>query len=119
VIRDPKRIIQLYELAVALLVALFVARLPANSLFQVFILVLVLLLLVTDWNRTVLDFARPTSLYARWVEAPIDIDSSCKSFLYQGRVQRVHVALTSHVDALRHRFDVYLAEPFDSDVERV
>jgi hypothetical protein len=83
-IRDPKRIIEPYELAAALLAALFLGRLPIRSPLRVSIVVLVLLLLVADWNRTVLDFDRPTSVYARWVEAPIDIDSSCKSFFIKG-----------------------------------
>ena len=48
------------------------------------IVMLVFLLIVTEWNRNVLDFARPISVYARWVEAPIDIDSSCKSFFIKG-----------------------------------
>jgi hypothetical protein len=84
VIRDPKRIIYLYELAVVLVTALFLIRLPRNSLFRVSIALLMLYLLVTEWNRTVFDFARPMSVYRRWVEAPIDIDPSCESFFVKG-----------------------------------
>jgi hypothetical protein len=79
-IRDPKRIIETYELAVVLLAALFLARLPRTAPFRVAIAVLAFLLLVTRWNGNVLGFERSTSVYSRWVEAPIAIDGSCKSF---------------------------------------
>jgi hypothetical protein len=91
VIRDPTRIIEVYELAVALLAGLLLAQLPRSSPFRISIVLVVLLLLVTTWNRSVLNFARPTSVYARWVEAPIDIDSSCRSFF----IKRASDAYTS------------------------
>jgi len=47
----------------------------------------VFLLLVTDWSREVFDFGRPTSVYTRWVKAPIDIDASCKCFFIKGASQ--------------------------------
>ncbi len=83
-IRDPKRMIEGYELAVALLAALFLTRLPSKSPLRVFIAALVLFVVVSTWNRQTLEFDRPTDVYARWVEAPIDVDASCKSFFIKG-----------------------------------
>ena len=84
VIRDPRRIIEVYELAVALLAALFLTQLPRNAWLRVSMSVLVFLLLVTERNRNVFDFARPIGVHARWITAPIDIDSSCRSFFING-----------------------------------
>jgi len=45
---------------------------------------LVLVLIVTSWNRETFAFERPTALFDQWVQAPIDIDPSCRSFFIQG-----------------------------------
>jgi hypothetical protein len=83
-IRDPKRIIEGYELAVAILAALFLARLPRRSVPRVTVALCLCLLIVTDWNTTTFKFSRPIDIYARWVEAPIEIDPSCESFFIKG-----------------------------------
>jgi hypothetical protein len=88
VIRDPTRIITVYELAVVLLTALFVTQLPRKSLFRISIALLLLFLLVTEWNPEVFDFERPIGVYNHWVETPIDIDSSCESFFIKGASER-------------------------------
>ena len=100
VIRDPKRIIEPYELAVVLLTGLFMTRLPRTSAFRMSIAVFVLLLLVTERNREVFDFGRPTSVYDRWVTAPIDIDASCQSFFIKG-------ASTSYMSRSGHMWSLY------------
>ena len=83
-IRDPKRVIEAYELAATFLAALFLARLPRRSPVRVAMALVVLLLMVTDWNPTIFKFSRPIDVYRRWVEAPIAIDPSCESFFIKG-----------------------------------
>jgi hypothetical protein len=83
-IRDPKRIIHLYELAVVLVTALFLAQLPRQSAFRTAATSLVLLLTLADWNRQTFGFGRPVAVYERWVAAPIDVDRSCRSFFIKG-----------------------------------
>ncbi len=80
VIRDPKRIIPLYELTATLVLALILTRLHARSAFRVIAGAFVCVLLVTARNPERFDFLRPIPIFARWVEAPIDIDRSCRSF---------------------------------------
>ena len=99
VIRDPGRIIPLYELAVVALVALFISRHPSTSLRRKATTALVLILLVVEWNPEVFDFGRPRSLYAHWVEGPIDIDRSCKSFYIKGASQE-YMSRSFHMWAL-------------------
>jgi len=81
-IRDPKRIIYLYELAVVLVTALLMKRASAKA--RGIITAVVIVLLLTQWNRETLAFERPTAVYDRWVAAPIDIDPSCRSFFIKG-----------------------------------
>ena len=83
-IRDPKRVIECYELAATFLAALFLARLPRRSPMRIAMALTVLLLIVTDWNPAIFKFSRPIDVYARWVEAPIAIDPSCESFFIKG-----------------------------------
>jgi hypothetical protein len=83
-IRDPKRIIEFYELAATALAALFLAQLPRRAPFRILTVLIVFFLLATNWNRNVFTFARPTAIYDRWVEAPIAVDSSCEAFFIRG-----------------------------------
>ena len=80
VIRDPKRVIPLYELTATLVVAFVLTRLRPRSTFRVVAMVLLAVLLVTERNPERFDFLRPISVFARWVEAPIAVDPSCRSF---------------------------------------
>ena len=80
IIRDPKRIMPLYELAAVLFLALVVARVPAWSVFRVIAGILLCFLLVTERNPERFDFLRPIDTFERWVEAPIDVDQTCRSF---------------------------------------
>jgi hypothetical protein len=80
VIRDPKRIIYLYELAVVLGIALIVSRVPMRSVYRIGLAATVLLCLAADRNREVFEYARPNQTYDRWVGAPIEIHPSCSSF---------------------------------------
>ena len=53
-------------------------------MLRVSTVLLVLFLLAAEPNQLVFDFLRPNDAYARWVEAPIDIDASCESFFIKG-----------------------------------
>src|SRR6185436_651439 len=80
VIRDPKRIIPLFDLAVVLLTGVFLTRLSRRSLLRQGIALLLFLLLVTEWNPEGFGYGRRNDDYARWVDAPIKIAASCESF---------------------------------------
>jgi hypothetical protein len=83
VIRAPKRIIYIFELAVALAAGLFVAHLGPRARPRLFITLLVLSLMAFgrpyrfQYERSIADFDR-------WVEAPIVIDPACRSFYING-----------------------------------
>jgi hypothetical protein len=87
VIRDPKRIIYLYELAAVLAIALFVTRLPAKAAYRAPV-VLVVVFFIVAWSRgDQFDYGRPNAAFDRWVAAPIDIDPWCQSFYIKGASQ--------------------------------
>jgi hypothetical protein len=88
VIRDPKRIISLYELAVAIGVALLLARLRARSAGRISITVFLLLLLVAERNRDAFFYGRPIEVYERWVAAPIVVDPACRCFYIKGASEK-------------------------------
>ena len=84
VIRDPKRIIYVYELAVVIGTGLFMTRLPRKSRLRTAIAPLLLLLLIRNRDPVVFDFLRSNDAHDRWVQAPIDIDASCSCFFVRG-----------------------------------
>jgi hypothetical protein len=79
-IRDPKRLIFSYELVAALATGLFLAQLPRRSLFRWSISALAAVLLVTEWNGERFTYGRSTAVFDQYVQAPITIDPSCRSF---------------------------------------
>ena len=81
VIRDPKRIIYLYELAAVLAAGVFISRIRGGWLLRAVIVGVLAALLIIGWRRTTLDFLRPNETYAQWVEARIAVDPSCRSFV--------------------------------------
>jgi len=81
-IRDPKRIIYLYELAVVLAAAALMMRSAAR--FRAVVIAIALVLMATNWNRETFAFQRPIAVYDAWVAAPIHIDPSCRSFFIKG-----------------------------------
>ena len=99
VIRDPKRIIHLYELAVVLAVALFLARLPAKSAGRISIAMFLAVLLVAERNREVFAYKRPIEVYERWVAAPIAIDPACRCFYIKGASER-YMSRFAHIWSL-------------------
>lgn len=80
VIRDPTRIIFLYELAFALAAGLLLSHLRHRPQYRIGIAVLFVLFIVTDHHAEVLEYKRPLQVYQRWVESPIDVDPRCQSF---------------------------------------
>jgi hypothetical protein len=80
VIRDPTRIIFLYELAFILALGLLLTRFRHRRDYRIGVGVLLVFFMMTDWRADVLGFDRPLQIYQRWVESPIDIDPRCQSF---------------------------------------
>lgn len=79
-IRDPKRIIHVYELLLVLVCGVFLAQLRTRRWFRGFVAGLIVVLILTDWNPEVFVFARPTAEFRRWVEAPVQVAPECESF---------------------------------------
>lgn len=80
VIRDPTRIIFLYELAFILTAGLCLTRFRNRFVYRSGICLLFLLFMITDHHADVFGYERPRGVYQRWVESPIDIDPACRSF---------------------------------------
>ena len=83
-IRNPDRIIEVYETASVLAVGLFLARQPDASFLRRAIPAAVVLLMLADWTPATFVFKRPNRAFEQMVEAPIAIDSSCRSFFILG-----------------------------------
>ena len=98
-IRDPRRLIYVYELVVVLVTSLLMRRLSEKRASRAVVTVIVLVLLATEWNRAAFAFQRPTAVYDRWVEMPIDIDPSCRSFFIKGASQE-YMSRSPHMWAL-------------------
>jgi len=79
-IRDPRRIQYPFELAAALGMGLLVAELPRSSAIRWSVALFVLIVVAAKWNRERFDYERPFDVFQRFVEAPIAIDPSCRSF---------------------------------------
>jgi hypothetical protein len=99
VIRDPSRIVYVYELVVVLAVGLFLSRLARTALLRRSIAAAVLVLLPTEWNRQTFDFLRPNAIYAHWVDGSITIDPACRSFFIKG-ASREYMSRSNHMAAL-------------------
>jgi hypothetical protein len=100
VIRDPKRIIYLYELAVALATAVFVARLPPKTPARTGIVLLATALIVTSRGPTHFYYRRPNAVYDRFVAAPVAVDASCRSFY-------IKVASEEYMSRSDHMWSIY------------
>src|SRR5262249_55381087 len=83
VIRDPTRIISLYELAFILAGGLFLIRLRHRRDYRIGICVLFSLFMISDHHADILGYKRPVQVFQRWVESPIDIDPRCGSFFVE------------------------------------
>jgi hypothetical protein len=79
-IRDPRRIQYAFDLAAALAIGLFAAQLPRASWSRRAVLAFVLIVIVVKWNTDTFDYKRPRAAFRQFVERPIAIDPSCRSF---------------------------------------
>jgi hypothetical protein len=84
VIRDPTRIIYVYELAAVLAAAWLMTRLPRAAPFRSLVVIGLVALIATSHNRDIFEGYRPRADFRRWVEAPIAVDPSCRSFFIKG-----------------------------------
>jgi hypothetical protein len=84
VIRDPTRIIYLYELAFIIAAALCLRRFRHRPAYRACICLLFTYFLVTDRRVDILGYERPVGVFHQWVEAPIQIDPACRSFYIKG-----------------------------------
>jgi hypothetical protein len=84
VIRDPQRIIYVYELALVVVITLLLAPLPGRAAYRWVTTGLVVLLMATAWNRESFGYSRPVETFQRWVAAPIAVDRACRSFYIKG-----------------------------------
>lgn len=79
-IRDPKRIIEPFELAIAVFAAAFLAQQRARPLGRGLIVAAMVALAAADWNDATFRYARDPAVFDRDVQAPIAVDPSCRSF---------------------------------------
>jgi hypothetical protein len=99
-IRDPKRIVYVYELMLVLATGVFLTRLPTTSVFRIGVSALLVYLLVASQNRETFEPLRSNDMYDRWVAAPIAIDPSCRSFFIKG-------ASGEYMSRSRHMWSLY------------
>ena len=97
-IRDPKRIIYLYELAAVLVIAVAMARFPKRV--RIAITVVIVALIATDWNRYRFQYQRPIAVFDQWVGQPMQIDPSCRSFF-------IAFASTAYSGRSAHQWSLY------------
>ena len=96
-IRDPKRIIYLYELLIVFAVSWMMRR--GRPAFGIAITIAACIVIVTRWNPETFEYHRRTEVFNEWVDAPIAIDSSCRSFFIRG-ASDVYMTRSSHLYAL-------------------
>jgi hypothetical protein len=109
-IRDPKRIIHVYELGVVLAAAFVLRSLPWRSPPRVAVAALVALLLIgtTEWRVPTIHFGRPRSVFDEWVLGRIDIDPSCRSFFIKGASKR-YMSRSGHMWSLYAMDSMFIA----------
>jgi hypothetical protein len=95
VVRDPTRIIYVYDLAAVILTGALVAR-TRHLAARVALIAISSLLLVTQWNDATFNFDRPREVFRQWVEAPVSIDPACRSFFIKGASQ-TYMARSDHM----------------------
>ena len=84
VIRDPTRVVFLYELAFILAVALLLAGSRQRPQYRAAICLICAYFLVADYRVDTLGYERSVAVFDRWVESPIQIDPACQSFYIKG-----------------------------------
>lgn len=97
-IRDPARIIYLYELAVVIAAALILRQAPDWRVRAAAVVVAFGLVLGAP-NRERFYYARDMAMFDRWVAAPIAIDPGCRSFFLKG-ASDAYMARSPHMAGL-------------------
>jgi len=108
VIRDPTRIIFLYELAFILAAGMFLTRFRNRRRDRIGICLLFVLFMATDHRADVLGYERPVKIFQRWVESPIDIDPGCRSFFIKG-ASAAYMSRSNHIWALYNIDAMFIA----------
>ena len=98
-IRDPTRIVYLYELAVAIATALIMRQVP-NRVYGAAIAAAAVVLVCAAPNRERFDYGRPIAAYDRWVAAPIAVEPDCRSFFVAGASETYMARSPSNLPAL-------------------
>jgi hypothetical protein len=83
-VRDPKRMMHVYELALVLVAAVWLTRMPRWSLPRMAAVLLVAGVTINEWHLMVIPYQRETRVFDQWVRSPIQIDPSCRSFFMKG-----------------------------------
>jgi hypothetical protein len=83
-VRDPKRIIYPFELAIAIGLGVLISRLPRASLRRRIVALFIALVVIVKWNTQQFEYERPIEAFESWVAAPIAVDESCRSFFIKG-----------------------------------
>ena len=96
VIRDPTRIIYVYELAAVMAVAWLLTRLPRAAALRAGVAIALAALIATGHNRDTFEGYRPRADFRRWVEAPIAVDPACRSFFIKG-ASAEYMSRSSHM----------------------
>jgi hypothetical protein len=99
-IRDPLRIIYVYELGVVVIIGLLLARLPSKAAHRLTAIAFVVALLATTGHGEPFVYARPIATFEQWVKAPIQIDPGCRSFFIKG-------ASDSYMARSDHKWTLY------------
>jgi hypothetical protein len=108
VIRDPTRIIFVYELAFILAAAMSLARFRQQLGLRAGICLLFVYFLITDHRVDRLVYERPLSVYHQWVEAAIDVDPACESF-YVKRASAQYMSRSPNTGALYGGDSMFIA----------
>ena len=112
-IRDPKRIIHIYELGVVLATAFALRSLPRRSWRRLTVAAMALVLLVfttatTPWQPPTIHFDRPRSFFNEWVLGRIEVDPSCRSFFIKGASER-YMSRSGHMWTLYAMDSAFIA----------
>lgn len=106
IIRDPKRIIYLYELAVVLAAGWMLPQ--SRRLYRAGVTLMALLFVVLQPNRNVFDYERANAVFDKWVAAPIAIDPVCASFYIKG-ASADYMSRSPHMGTLYGNDALYIA----------
>jgi hypothetical protein len=98
-IRDPKRIIEPYELAVTLTAAWFVTRPRVPLAMRRTVIAAAALVMALTWNTSTFRFDRQLDAFRAAVDAPLQIDPSCRSFFIKA-ASETYMSRSAHMQIL-------------------